>query len=81
MSKVRAKKALGQHFLTNPSVARAIAESVLSWRDIPILEIGPGMGMLTKELLDLGLEVYALEIDTESVDYNVIFRGLPKEST
>ena len=69
MSKVRAKKALGQHFLTNPSVARAIAESVLSWRDIPILEIGPGMGMLTKELLDLGLEVYALEIDTESVDY------------
>ena len=79
MSKVRAKKALGQHFLTNPSVARAIAESVLSWRDIPILEIGPGMGMLTKELLDLGLKVYALE--SRSSTYSIIFRGLPEGNT
>ncbi len=69
MNKVRAKKALGQHFLTNRSAAHAIAESVLPWQHLPILEIGPGMGMLTQELLDLNLDVYLLEIDTESVDY------------
>lgn len=69
MNKVRAKKNLGQHFLTNRDAARSIAESVQEWSHLPILEVGPGMGMLTQELLDLGYQVQALEIDTESVDY------------
>ncbi len=69
MNKVRAKKALGQHFLTNQAAAQSIGESILPWKGTPVLEIGPGMGMLTQVLLNLDFELYLLEIDHESVEY------------
>ena len=66
---VRAKKALGQHFLTDLSIARRIVDalSVSPVRDV--LEIGPGMGVLTQYLLPKGRPVKVVEIDTESVAY------------
>lgn len=69
MIQVRAKKALGQHFLTDLSVAERIADTLAENRDLPVLEIGPGMGMLTQFLLDKGHDVRVVEIDTESVSY------------
>lgn len=66
---VRAKKYLGQHFLTDESIAARIAES-LSGNCPRVLEIGPGMGVLTKYLYSRPeLDFRAIEIDTESVDY------------
>lgn len=66
---VRAKKYLGQHFLTDESIAARIAES-LSGNCPRVLEIGPGMGVLTKYLYSRPeLDFCAIEIDTESVDY------------
>ncbi len=66
---VRAKKHLGQHFLTDESVAEQIADT-LSYKGYnKILEIGPGMGVLTKYLLKQDAEVHVIEIDTESVAY------------
>ena len=47
MKSVRPKKFLGQHFLKDLSVARAIADTVDACPDLPILEVGPGMGVLT----------------------------------
>lgn len=69
MQKVRPKKALGQHFLTDESIARRIAATLRDVSDLPVLEVGPGMGMLTHCLLDEGLDVRVAEIDTESVEY------------
>ena len=67
---VRPKKALGQHFLTDPLIARRIAETIPeSFRSLPVLEIGPGMGILTRELMDICPDLYLLEIDGESIDY------------
>lgn len=66
---VRAKKALGQHFLTDESIARRIADS-LTGLTPHVLEIGPGMGVLTKYLYSKeGIDFHAIEIDHESVDY------------
>ncbi|MBQ0128105.1 MAG: 16S rRNA (adenine(1518)-N(6)/adenine(1519)-N(6))-dimethyltransferase RsmA [Bacteroidales bacterium] len=67
---VRAKKALGQHFLTDQSIARTIvgALTVSDVRDV--LEIGPGMGVLTQYLIEReDLDLKMVEVDTESVDY------------
>ncbi|MDO5395409.1 MAG: 16S rRNA (adenine(1518)-N(6)/adenine(1519)-N(6))-dimethyltransferase RsmA [Bacteroidales bacterium] len=69
MAGVRPKKALGQHFLTDLSVARRIAGTVSDCKGMPVLEVGPGMGVLTRFLLDEGHDVTVVEIDTESVDY------------
>lgn len=69
MIQVRAKKALGQHFLTDLGIAEQIAASLLDYRDLPLLEIGPGMGMLTQFLLALGYDTRVIEIDRESVAY------------
>lgn len=69
MEKVRAKKALGQHFLTDRSIARRIADTVDGAPNKNVLEVGPGMGILTECLLEKGCNVLAAEIDTESVDY------------
>jgi len=66
---VKPKKNLGQHFLVDLSVARRIADTVDACPDIPILEIGPGMGVLTQYLTTKGREVKAVEIDRESVNY------------
>lgn len=69
MDTVRAKKHLGQHFLKDENIARRIADSLTG--DVKqVLEIGPGMGVLTKYLVDkLELNFCAIEIDTESVAY------------
>ncbi|MBR1808988.1 MAG: 16S rRNA (adenine(1518)-N(6)/adenine(1519)-N(6))-dimethyltransferase RsmA [Paludibacteraceae bacterium] len=71
MLKVRAKKALGQHFLRDLGVARQIAESlVFQHNRMPVLEVGPGMGVLTRFLLqNPRIELTAIELDRESVDY------------
>lgn len=69
MITVRAKKALGQHFLTDLSVAERIARTLDDYERMPVLEIGPGMGMLTQYLLHLGHDTHVIEIDTESVAY------------
>lgn len=66
---VRAKKHLGQHFLTDESVAERIADSLSLKGYEHVLEIGPGMGVLTKYLLQKQTTTHVIEIDTESVDY------------
>lgn len=69
MKKVRPKKQLGQHFLTDQEVARRIADTVDACPGLPILEVGPGMGVLTQYLLTKDRLVKVVEIDTESVAY------------
>lgn len=69
MPAVRPKKALGQHFLTDMGVAERIAATLDAYIGMPVLEIGPGMGVLTRFLLDRGHDLHVIEIDTESVDY------------
>ena len=67
MQQVRAKKFLGQHFLKDLSVAQRIADTIAEGR---VLEIGPGMGVLTQYLLkNPNLQTTAIEIDRESVAY------------
>ncbi|MBU4538307.1 MAG: 16S rRNA (adenine(1518)-N(6)/adenine(1519)-N(6))-dimethyltransferase RsmA [Weeksellaceae bacterium] len=66
---VRAKKHLGQHFLTDENIAKKIVDALSLENYKKVLEVGPGMGVLTKYLLDKDVEVYVAEIDTESVDY------------
>ena len=67
--KVKPKKALGQHFLADESVAKRIAATLDGYRSTPVLEVGPGMGALTRWLLEDGHDVTVVEIDTESVEY------------
>ena len=69
MEKVRAKKHLGQHFLNDENIAQKIADSLTLEGYSNVLEIGPGMGVLTKYLLEKPIATYVIEIDTESVDY------------
>lgn len=69
MDKVRAKKHLGQHFLNDENVARKIADTLSCQGYNKVLEIGPGMGVLTKYLLEKPIDTYVVEIDTESVEY------------
>jgi 16S rRNA (adenine1518-N6/adenine1519-N6)-dimethyltransferase len=67
---VRPKKQLGQHFLTDLSIAERIASSLKADRCRDTLEVGPGMGVLTRFLLERGdIDLRAAEIDPESVDY------------
>ncbi len=75
---VRAKKNLGQHFLKDEDIARRIADTLSvenlpagqpEWGELPILEIGPGMGVLTKYLMDTGRPLKAIELDHESVEF------------
>ena len=69
MPLVKPKKNLGQHFLRNEDIARQIAESIVSGPK-NVLEIGPGMGVLTKYLIEQGYENFnVVEIDRESVEY------------
>ena len=69
MRTVRPKKNLGQHFLTDLSIAKRIADTVDACPDIPILEIGPGTGVLTQFLVTKEREIRAVEIDRESVAF------------
>ena len=67
---VKAKKHLGQHFLTDENIARKIAYGLRFEAYQKILEVGPGMGVLTKYLLEKeDMEVFVAEIDTESIEY------------
>ena len=69
MRQVRAKKALGQHFLTDLSVAERIALTVSEYKHLPLIEVGPGMGVLTQFLLQNGHDLKVVELDSESVRY------------
>lgn len=66
---VKAKKHLGQHFLKDESIAKDIADAMTYKGYSKVLEIGPGMGVLTKYLLEKPTETFVIEIDTESVEY------------
>ena len=76
MKLVKPKKNLGQHFLTDLSIACQIADTVDAYPDIPVLEIGPGMGVLTQYLVEKPREVKAVEIDSESVAF--LYEKFPK---
>ena len=69
MKSVRPKKFLGQHFLTDLPIAQRIADTVDACPDLPILEVGPGMGVMTQYLLPKGRPFKVVEIDFESVEY------------
>ncbi len=69
MNQVRPKKNLGQHFLTDMSIARDIADTIDVEPALPVLEIGPGMGALTRFLLEKKRELRVVEIDEESSRY------------
>lgn len=69
MQKVRPKKALGQHFLVDLSIAERIADTLQGYVGSPVLEVGPGMGVLTEFLLSKGHDLRVVELDGESVDY------------
>lgn len=66
---VRAKKHLGQHFLKDENTAKKIADTLTEINYDTILEVGPGMGVLTKYLLKKDLTTHVIEIDSESVEY------------
>jgi len=66
---VRAKKHLGQHFLKDESIAEKIADSLSFHGYDEVLEIGPGMGVLTKYLLKKDINLSVVELDRESVGY------------
>lgn len=69
MSIVRAKKSLGQHFLRDQNIAHKITDSLLPVTR-EVLEIGPGMGVLTRHLLNNpAFSVRAIDIDRESIEY------------
>lgn len=65
---VKAKKALGQHFLTDESIAKRISESLQGF-NLPIVEVGGGMGVLTQFLVEDYPDLRVVELDTESVTY------------
>jgi 16S rRNA (adenine1518-N6/adenine1519-N6)-dimethyltransferase len=69
MKQVRPKKNLGQHFLTDLTIARRIADTVDACPDIPVLEVGPGMGVMTQYLVEKPRLFKVVEIDRESVAY------------
>jgi len=66
---VKAKKYLGQHFLTDENIAKKIADTLVGNNYDKVIEIGPGMGVLTKYLLEKDFTTYVIEIDSESVEY------------
>lgn len=81
MAGVRAKKHLGQHFLTDPNIAKDIVDAFGNEKNFKrALEIGPGMGVLTKFLAKRDdLKVQAVDIDQESIDFLIQHEILPKE--
>lgn len=69
MRAVKPKKFLGQHFLKDLQVAKAIADTVDACPQLPLLEVGPGMGVLTQFLIPKERELKVVELDFESVAY------------
>ena len=77
MKLVKPKKFLGQHFLKDLQVAKDIADTIDTCPDIPVLEVGPGMGVLTQYLIPKKRPLKVVELDFESVAYlKENFRGL-----
>ena len=68
MKKVSAKKHFGQHFLNDPSIAKNIVNQ-LEFKNKNLLEIGPGMGILTQFLYNKNINLKVIEIDKESIFY------------
>mgnify|MGYP003110208965 FL=1 len=66
---VRAKKHLGQHFLKDERIAEKIADTLSLRGYTNVLEIGPGMGVLTKYLIEKPIDVVAMDLDSESITY------------
>lgn len=69
MGAVKPKKFLGQHFLKDLSIAKRIADTIDDFADIPVIEVGPGMGVLTQYLIEKDKELTVIEIDRDSVPY------------
>lgn len=69
MFPVKAKKNLGQHFLKEKEIARRIAATLDGYPSLPVLEVGPGTGVLTEFLLENRRDLTVVEIDRESVAY------------
>lgn len=69
MRQVRPKKFLGQHFLTDLGIAKDIADTVDACPTLPVLEVGPGMGVLTQFLLQKERPLKVVELDRESIAY------------
>ncbi|MDH6308454.1 16S rRNA (adenine1518-N6/adenine1519-N6)-dimethyltransferase [Dysgonomonas sp. PFB1-18] len=69
MSAVRPKKFLGQHFLKDMDIARRIADTLDDFSDVPVIEVGPGTGVLTQFLIEKNKELTVVELDRESVPY------------
>lgn len=69
MKSVKPKKFLGQHFLKDLKIAQDIADTVDACPDIPVLEVGPGMGVMTQFLINKPRPIKVVEIDFESVAY------------
>lgn len=84
MKQVRPKKNLGQHFLVDLNIARRIADTVDEpYADLPVLEVGPGMGVMTQYLVEKPRPIRVVEIDRESVAYlkETLFKNeAPEES-
>ena len=69
MASVKPKKHLGQHFLKDENIALKIVEALENESMLPVLEIGPGTGVLTKYLIQQEVDFYALDVDIESIEY------------
>ncbi|MEG0949340.1 MAG: 16S rRNA (adenine(1518)-N(6)/adenine(1519)-N(6))-dimethyltransferase RsmA [Bacteroidales bacterium] len=69
MKAVKPKKFLGQHFLTDLTIAEDIADTIQEYKEVPVLEIGPGMGVLTQFLIQKGFDLTVVELDRDSVAY------------
>lgn len=69
MSVVRPKKFLGQHFLKDLDIARRIADTLDDFPNVPVIEVGPGMGVLTQFLIEKERELTVVELDRDSVPY------------
>lgn len=69
MKRVRPKKFLGQHFLKDLNIAQQIADTIDAYPSLPVIEVGPGMGVLTQYLLEKTNPVTVVELDRESVPY------------
>ena len=66
---VKPKKSLGQHFLNDKNIAARIVDSISYKGYSNLLEIGPGTGILTRELIKKKINLKVIEIDNESVEY------------
>lgn len=69
MGAVKPKKSLGQHFLTDLNIAHRIASTIDDAPGLPVIEVGPGTGVLTRFLLEAGRDLTVVELDSESVEY------------